>query len=61
MHTGADTEIAAHYNEKGNNVYVCMLDTSKLFSLLREKNIPAILLRITTSTYVRISVRPGIA
>ena len=39
MHTGADKEIASHSNEKGNKGYVCMLDTSKLFSLLNERNI----------------------
>ena len=48
MSTCAVKEIAACYNEKGSNVYVCMLDASKafekvnfvkLFSLLIDRNI----------------------
>ena len=51
MCTCAVKEIAAHYNEKGSNVYICMLDASKafdkvnfvkLFSLLIDRNIPGV-------------------
>ena len=66
MCTCAVKEIAAHYNEKGSNVYVCMLDAStafdkvnfvKLFSLLIDRNIPGVFLRIIMDLYTRQNLR----
>ena len=66
MCTCAVKEIAAHYNEKGSNVYVCMLDASKafdkvnfviLFSLFIDRNIPGVFLRIIMDLYTRQNLR----
>ena len=66
MCTCAVKEIAAHYNEKGSNVYVCMLDASKAFdkvnfvksfSLLIDRNIPGVFLRIIMDLYTRQNLR----
>ena len=62
MCTFAVKQIAAHYNEKGSNVYVCMLHASKafdevnfvkLFSLLIDRNIPGVFLCIIMDLYTR--------
>ena len=59
-------ETAAHHNEKGSNVYVCMLyaskafdkvDFVKLFSLLIYRNIPGVFLRIIMDLYTHQNLR----
>ena len=66
MCTCAVKEIASHYNAKGSNVYVCMLDASeafdkvnfvKLFSLLIDRNIPGVFRRIIMDLYTRQNLR----
>ena len=66
MCTCAVKEIAAQYNEKGSNAYVCMLNASKafdkvnfvkLFSLLIDRNIPGVFLRIIMDLYTRQNLR----
>ena len=66
MCTCAVKEIAAHYNEKESNVLVSMLDGSKafdkvnyvkLFSLLIDRNIPGVFLRIIMDLYTRRNLR----
>ena len=63
MGTSALEEIAAHYNEKGNHAYVCVLYASKAFDkmnviklwpcliALTEKKIPCIFLCTITDLY----------
>ena len=67
MCTFAVNRIAPHYDETGNNAYVCMLDASKafdklnfakLFSLLIDRNIPGVFLCIIIH---RILVHHGMA
>ena len=62
MCTTVVKEIAGHYNANGSNVYLCMLDATKafdrvhygkLFSLLKERQLPAVYLRIMLDMYTR--------
>ena len=56
------TETVSHFTEGGSNVYACLLDASKafdkvnyekLFTLLLNRKMPAIFLRLILDSYLR--------
>ena len=62
MCTSVIKEVIAHYNSRGSNVYACLLDASKafdrlnhgkLFNLLLERDLPAVVLRFLIDSYTR--------
>ena len=62
MCTSVITEVISYYNARDSNVYACLLDASKafdrlnhgkLFSLLVERNLPAIVIRFLIDSYTR--------
>ena len=62
MCTSVIKEVIAHYNSRGSNVYACLLDASKafdrlnhgkLFNLLIERDLPAVVLRFLIDSYTR--------
>ena len=59
-------EIISHYTKQASNVYMCSLDATKafdkvnfvkLFTLLLQRNIPSIVLRLILDLYTRQSVK----
>ena len=62
MCTSVIKEVIAHYNSRNSNVYACLLDASKafdrlnhgkLFNLLLERDLPAVVLRFLIDSYTR--------
>ena len=62
MCTATLKEIASHYNAKGSQVFMCMLDATKafdkvdfvkLFELLMRRDIPGVFLRLILDLYTR--------
>ena len=62
MCTSVIKEVISHYNSRNSYVYACLLDASKafdrlnhgkLFNLLIERNLPAIVLRFLIDSYTR--------
>ena len=62
MCTSIIKEVIGYYNARGSNVYSCLLDASKafdrlnhgkLFSLLAERNLPAVVIRFLLDSYKR--------
>ena len=55
-------EVVSHYNVRGSNVFACLLDASKtfdrlnhgkLFQLLLNRNLPAVVVRFLLDSYTR--------
>ena len=55
-------EVVSHYNVRGSNVYTCLLDASKaidglnhgkLFRLLLNRNLSAVVVRFLLDSYTR--------
>ena len=62
MCTSVIKEVIAHYNSRNSNVYACLLDASKafdrlnhgkLFNLLIERKLPAVVIRFLIYSYTR--------
>ena len=62
MCTAMIKEVVSHYNARGSNVYACLLDASKafdrlnhgkLFQLLLNRNLPAVVVRFLLDSYTR--------
>ena len=62
MCTSVIKEVISYYNSRGSNVYACLLDASKafdrlnhgkLFNILIERGLPAIVIRFIIDSYTR--------
>ena len=62
MCTSVIKEVISYYNSRDSNVYACLLDASKafdrlnhgkLFNLLVERNLPAVVIRFLMDSYTR--------